>query len=211
MKPLFRFLLLFLVLPACSVLKPVEDRSVNYLLDPAVPDRKLTSSSPAVAVARPSLPSYLDRLQLVSRSATGDLQMNPYQVWAEPLDAAISRVTAANLGRLTQSLNIQPVENFITMDYQWLLELRVSQFETDAEGDVLLACTWKLQPVAGRLASTQSFRTRVTPVVPATPTGPQSGRIKAMNDALAQLAQSIARSLQGKGQGTPLPGTPSGA
>lgn len=205
MKLLLRFIFLFVVPTSCSVLQPVEDRSINHLLDPAVPDRRLTGSVPAVAVARPSLPSYLDRLQLVSRTAGGELQMNPYHVWAEPLDAALSRITAANLGRLTQSLNIQPVENFITPDYQWLLELRVSQFETDARGDVVLTCTWKLQPVAGRVAATHSFTTRVTPEVPAAAKGPQSSRIQAMNESLAQLARSIARSLQDGRQGTPLP------
>jgi uncharacterized protein len=210
MKPLLCLVLLLPALTSCRVLKPVEDRSINHLLDPAVPERKLTGSSPGVAVARPSLPSYLDRLQLVSRTATGELQMNPYHVWAEPLDAAISRVTAANLGRLTQSLNIQPVENFITLDYQWLLELRVSQFELDARGDVVLACTWKLQPVAGRVTAPQSFTTRVTPAVPATAKGPQSGRIQAMNEALVQLARTIARALPEGKEGTPLPAQRSG-
>ena len=183
------------VLPSCSVLKPVEDTSINHLLDPAVPERSLTGSSPAIAVSRPSLPSYLDRQQLVSRTTTGELQMNSYHLWAEPLDASLSRVTAANLARLTNSLNIQPVENFVTLDYQSLLEIRVSRFETDATGEVVLDCTWKLQPVVGRVAATHSFSTRVTPAGPLVTTGPQTGRIKAMNEALARLARDIAGAL----------------
>lgn len=130
--------LLPVLLVSCGVLKPVEDTSINHLLDPAVPERSLTGSSPAIAVSRPSLPSYLDRQQLVSRTTTGELQMNSYHLWAEPLDASISRVTAANLARLTNSLNIQPVENFVTLDYQSLLEIRVSRFEPDATGEVVL-------------------------------------------------------------------------
>lgn len=187
--------LLPILLASCSVLKPVEDTSINHLLDPAVPERSLTGSSPAIAVSRPSLPSYLDRQQLVSRTGTGELQMNSYHLWAEPLDASISRVTAANLARLTNSLNIQPVENFVTLDYQSLLEIRVSRFEPDATGEVVLDCTWKLQPVVGRVAATHSFSTRVTPAGPSVTTGPQTGRIKAMNEALARLARHIARSL----------------
>ena len=197
MKTPFRFLPLLLpvLLAACSVLKPVEDTSINHLLDPAVPGRNITGASPAIAVSRPSLPSYLDRQQLVSRTTTGELQMNSYHLWAEPLDASISRVTAANLARLTNSLNIQPVENFVTLDYQSLLEIRVSRFEPDATGEVVLDCTWKLQPVVGRVAPTRAFSTRVTPAGPSVNTGPQTYRINAMNEALARLARDIARSM----------------
>ncbi|MEO5712780.1 MAG: PqiC family protein [Luteolibacter sp.] len=190
--------LLFLTIPfllaSCGVLQPVKDTSVNHLLDPAVPARSISGASPAIAITRPSLPSYLDRQQLVSRSGNGQLQMNSYHLWAEPLDAAISRVTAVNLGRLTNSLNIQPVENFVTLDYQTLLEIRVSRFEPEASNNVVLECTWKLQPVAGRVANTRPFSTSVAIVPPDTATD-LSGRVVAMNEALARLAREIARSL----------------
>jgi len=193
-------LALALVVPflaaSCGVLRPVKDTSVHHLLDAAVPDRRITGASPAVAISRPSLPSYLDRQQLVSRTGDGELKMNSYHLWSEPLDSAISRVTATNLGRLTNSLNIQPVENFVTLDYQSLLEIRVARFEPDASGNVTLDCTWKLQPVAGRIAATRPFTTVVAiPGQPTSPTGPQSGRVTAMNEALARLAREIAGAL----------------
>lgn len=191
-------LLLTLAIPflavSCGVLKPVKDTSVHHLLDSAVPDRRITGASPAIAIARPALPSYLDRQQLVSRSNEGQLHMNSYHLWSEPLDAAISRVTATNIGRLTNSLNIQPVESFITLDYQTLLEIRIARFEPDASGALVLECTWKLQPVSGRVASTHPFRTTV-PIAPAASATDLSGRITAMNEALARLARDVARSL----------------
>ncbi len=183
-----------LLLAACGVLQPVKDSSVNHLLDPAVPARSISGASPAIAITRPSLPSYLDRQQLVSRSGNGQLQMNSYHLWAEPLDAAISRVTGVNLGRLTNSLNIQPVENFVTLDYQTLLEIRVSRFEPDASNTLVLECTWKLQPVAGRVADTRPFSTSVA-IIPPDTTVDLSGRVVAMNEALARLAREIARAL----------------
>ena len=196
MKALLSALLLLtlpFLLGSCTVLQPVEDKSVNYLLDPAVPERSITGASPAVAIASPSLPGYLDRQQLVSRSAGGELLMNPNHLWGEPLDSGIARVTAANLGRLKNSLNIQPVKSFVTLDYQSLLELRITRFEPDASGNVVLECTWKLQPVNGPVATTRAFTTRV-PLV-ADPLGSQTGRVQAMNEALARLARQIAKSL----------------
>jgi uncharacterized lipoprotein YmbA len=193
MKSFLSALLLPFLFGSCTVLQPVEDKSVNYLLDPAVPERSITGASPAVAIASPSLPGYLDRQQLVSRSAGGELMMNPNHLWGEPLDSGIARVTAANLGRLENSLNIQPVKSFVTLDYQSLLELRITRFEPDASGNVVLECTWKLQPVNGPVATTRAFTTRIP--LAADPLGSQTGRVQAMNEALARLARQIAKSL----------------
>ncbi len=198
MKTYLSALVLPLLIGSCSVLKPVEDAPVNHLLEPLVPQRRITGSSPTVAIARPALPGYLDRSELVIRSGEGTLKMNPYQLWAEPLDSAISRVTALNLGRLTNSLNIQPVESFITLDYEWLLEIRITRFEPNGSGQVILECTWKLQPATSkRVANTRSFSTSVPMPPPAPSTSPEdhSGQPAAMNEALARLAREIARSL----------------
>jgi len=184
-----------LLLVSCGVLEPVKDTSENHLLDPAVPERTVTGSRPAVAIARPSLPGYLARQQLVSRTDDGQVMMNRNHLWAEPLDTGISRVMAANLGRLKNSLNIQPVETFVTMDYDSLLEIRISRFEPDATGALVLECTWKIQPVTGRVADTRSFRTVVGDGGPFAATGPQGARVAAMNEALARLAREVARAL----------------
>ncbi|MDB6004829.1 MAG: rane integrity-associated transporter subunit PqiC [Prosthecobacter sp.] len=182
-------LLLPLLLASCGVIKPVKDTSVNHLLDPIIPEHPITGATPAIAITRPALPSYLDRQQLVSRSADGEMQMNTNHIWAEPLDSAISRVTALNLGRLRNSLNIQPVENFVTMDYQTVLEIRVTRFELDTSHNLVLECTWKLQPVAGHLSLPHTFTTTI-PVSPIDPG--MKARVAAMNEALARLARNIA-------------------
>jgi uncharacterized lipoprotein YmbA len=184
-------LLFGLLLSACGDLKPVEDKSVNHLLDAAIPLRTVSGSSPAIAIARPALPGYLDRQQLVSRRGDGTVMMNSNHLWAEPLDSGISRVMAMNLGRLTNSLNVQPVETFVTMDYQQLLEIRISRFEPDASGQLVLECTWKLQPVSGKVTNPRQFRAAI-PLDTTAASG--AGEVRAMNEALARLAREIARS-----------------
>jgi len=179
---------------SCKVLQPVKDTSVTYLLDPAVPDRTLSSPSPAVAINRPSLPSYLDRQQIVTRVKAGELKMSNYHLWAEPLDTGISRVVSMNLARLTGSTNIQPIDNFVTLEYTSLVELRISQFEPADHDHVVLACTWKVQPVRGQPLQPRTFRTEV-PFTPSADKLDLSPRIAAMNEALARLSRVIARSL----------------
>ena len=179
---------LLLPLTACGVLQPVKDLSVRHVLDPLVPDRNLTTSTPSVAINRPSLPVYLDRMQLVTR-ASGELVLSDHDLWAESLGTAISRVTASNLSRLTGSMNIQAVESFVTLDYTALLELKIARFEPDESNQMILQGTWKLQPVTGKETRTRYFN--ITVPVPATP-DIMNGRVTAMNQALERLARQIA-------------------
>lgn len=187
-------LIFSLALFSCNVLQPVKDTSTTYLLDPAVADRTPTASTPAVAINRPSLPSYLDRQQIVTRVKSGELKMSNYHLWAEPLDAGIARVVSMNLTRLTGSSNIQPINNFVSLEYGSLVEIRVSQFEPVDADHVVLACTWKAQPVRGRPLQPRNFRTEV-PFTPSSDKMDLSPRIAAMNEALARLSRAIAHSL----------------
>lgn len=186
-----------LAIVSCGVLDPVKDYTVNHVLEAAAPPRNITGHSPVIAVARPSIPGYLDRQQLVIRSGDGQLVINPNQLWAESLDDSIARVTAENLGRIRNSLNIQPVTAFIAMEYSHLLEMRFLRFDADAATrSVILDCTWRLQPVSGRLAPARPFRIEVSIDDPNfTAISPQEARVAAMNHALAQLATAIAREL----------------
>lgn len=184
-------LILPLILTGCSALKPVKDLAVQHLLDPLVPDRTLTAAVPAIAINRPSLPVYLDRQQLVTRSG-GELMLSKLDLWAEPLDVAITRVTASNLSRLTGSLNIQPVESFTTLDYTTLLELKIARFEPDEANQMILQGTWKLQPVTGQESKTHFFR--LLSPIGSTPSL-MTARVTAMNHALEELARQIASQL----------------
>ncbi len=184
-------LLSFLGLSACGILRPVKDAAIYHLLDPLVPARALTSTTPAIAIQRPALPAYLDRQQWVTRNG-GQLMMSSVDLWGEPLDSGISRVTASNLSRLTGSMNIQPVENFTTLDYNRLLEIRITAFETDHAQRLIFEGTWKLQPVAGAVAQTHSFQfvLAISNTFPST-----TARKHAMNTALELLARQISHHL----------------
>lgn len=185
-------------LGSCSILSPVDDDPVRHLLEATVSSRSANSSRPAVAVARPSLPPYLERSELVTRTGTGTLEIHEKELWSEPLDAGISRVIADNLRGLTGSTNIQPSANFITRDYSSLVEVRIERFDPLPDGSLVLECTWKAQAIGGGDAAPRSFRTTVPVVVGSE--GAQintgmRGRIVAMNEALARLSRAIAKAL----------------
>ncbi len=169
------------------MLKPIKDSSVHHVLEPLVADRPLSAATPAIAINRPSLPSYLDRQQLITRS-DGQLMISKLDLWAEPLDAAIARVIASNLSRLTGSMNIQRVESFTSMDYTDLLELKLTQFEPDDAQQMILQGTWKLQPVNGKETNSHYFRIAVPLWSSRTN---MKDRVRTMNQALETLARQI--------------------
>lgn len=187
-------LLLPLLLSACSILKPVDDDPVRHLLEPSVSARTPTAARPAIAIARPSLPPYLERSELITRTGDGKLKIHEKALWSEPLDAAIARVVAENLRRLTGSTNIQPASNFITRDYTHLVEIRIERFDPQPDGSLLLECTWKLQPIEGGDSTPKVYRT-VVPVSALSGSEDMSARITAMNEALAGLSRTVAKQL----------------
>lgn len=189
-----RFLLLLclpLALMSCKTLRPVKDTASRYVLDPVVPYRAGQSSRPALAVAKPALPTYLDRQQLVTRDGAA-LKIQDTNLWSEPLNTGIARVLAANLSRLTGSNSIMPVGDYVTLEYTSLVEMRIVKFDPDASGNMVLECTWKVQPVRGGDVPFRSFHTEV-PVETTIPAA--TGRVNAMNEALASLAREISRRL----------------
>ncbi len=183
-------LLSLLLLSACSLTRPVRDTAARHLLDATVPARATTAAQPALAVAKPTLPTYLDRPQLVARGAAGELRVLDEQLWSEPLDAGIARVLATNLARLTGSAAILPASGFVALEYDRLLELRLERCEPGPDGSLVLEASWKLQPVTGPDTPFRSFRT----LVPGETTT-AAAQVAATNEALARLARAIAAGL----------------
>jgi uncharacterized lipoprotein YmbA len=184
--------LFFMLLAGCSLLPPVADVPVRHLLDSSLNGKDQRTSSPVVAIARPSLPPYLERNELVTRVTAGRLSIHENDLWAEPLDAAIARVIAENLRHRTGSANIQPSGSFIGHDYSSVVEIRIDRFDPSSAGVLLLECTWKIQSVKGSGDLTKTFQTEVNFNSHADPI---PNRVKAMNEALDQLSEEIAKSL----------------
>lgn len=184
--------LFFTLLAGCSLLPPIADEPARHLLDSSAKRQDPRGSSPVVAIARPSLPPYLERSEMVTRLNSGRLSIHETDLWAEPLDAAIARVIAENLRNLTGSTNIQPAGSFIRKDYSSVVEIRIDRFDPSSEGILLLECTWKIKSAKEIEDLTKYFRFEVRFNYQ---NDPIPNRIKAMNESLEHLSKEIAKSL----------------
>ena len=105
---------------------------------PAAP-RDLT-----LGVGPVTLPSYLDRAQIVTRASRARLVLGEFDQWAAPLHDVITRTLAENLSLLipTDRALLHPWARTTELDYQVTVE--VMQFDADPSGEVVLAARWRL-------------------------------------------------------------------
>ncbi|MHB8763495.1 MAG: PqiC family protein [Deferrisomatales bacterium] len=92
-----------------------------------------------VTVAR-----YLDRPNLITRGSDGEVVLDPFRRWAEPLNAQLARVLRRNLATLlgTDAVLGYPWRAAGSLDYQVTVE--VERFDLDGRGTVRLDALWTL-------------------------------------------------------------------
>lgn len=187
---------------SCRILAPLPDHSQRHLLEPVAPARaSATEDAPVVAIARVQLPAYLDRTSLVLRAGDGTLAPSPLALWTEPLDIALTRVTAANLRALTGNARVLPADDFTALDYDMLVEIRIHRFEEDRTGSLRLEASATLAPLRrGVSESPRTTHHQITrpirfPEGVVSPHRRAPAVIDAMNDSLADLAREIAATL----------------
>ena len=178
------------LLVACAS-KSVADE--YYLLSPMAQPLPSTSdtSSVVLGVGPVTIPSYLDRSTIVTRSAANRPEINSGYRWAEPLSENINRVLLDNLERagVASRLEVFPWNSRDMVEWQIVVD--IDRFERQADGNVFLGARWKLVRFstgeivhAGRYNKTS--RPQETTI---------DGAVIAMSSLLADLTSEIAMQL----------------
>jgi uncharacterized lipoprotein YmbA len=173
-----------------------------YTLSEVATDARLNASAEGIPVRvdRVTIPSELDRSQLVRRVDATRLQIAEQDRWAAPLDEMIRRVLSADLAaRLPANLVADPNEPPLG-ERRRLLSVDVQEFFGDSGCTVTLRAAWVMkQPDAPSVRATEEVRT------PSSGACSGAGDLpEAMSRALAQLsdrlAPAIARSADASGR-----------
>jgi len=102
-----------------------------------------------IAVGPVELPLYLDRPQIVSRSASNELRLAEFHRWAEPLEENFANVLVENLTRLAGSENVYRFPGLDTPPVDARVAVRVIRFERDASGPCVLVARWMVSDAGG--------------------------------------------------------------
>ncbi|MDQ6992492.1 MAG: PqiC family protein [Mariprofundus sp.] len=152
-KPIYFVILLAgATLMACSTPAPIN----LYLLNPIKAVDVLKPSKRAssiVALTSITLPAYLARRQIVTRSSSNQLKLAEFDRWGGNLRKNITQTLIKNIStRVQQSqLNIIPLQSDLSADMN--IELEISRFERFPDDKVYLSSMWRIidrsgQPVA---------------------------------------------------------------
>jgi len=154
----------------------------------------------AIGVGPVSLPPYLDRPEIVTRSGGNKLHLAEFDRWAEPLRQNFIRVLGENLSILipTDRTALYPWERSVPINYQVVVE--VAHFEGRVDGNSSLMARWSIFGADGKqelLVGQSSFSQSIGP--------PQDyeATVSAMSRSLADFSREIAAAIKTLSQQTP--------
>ena len=101
--------------------------------------------NPVICILPVAIPSYLDRLQLVTRTEELGLTINESNRWGEYLSAGIARVLGNSITANLSEINAFaiPLRMGIVSDYT--IQVEISNFEGSLEDEVKLSALWILK------------------------------------------------------------------
>ncbi|MGI9087667.1 MAG: PqiC family protein [Chthoniobacterales bacterium] len=149
-----------------------------------------SASGLSVSIGPVSLPSYIDRSELVFQSGPNEYQLPPHQHWIGSLSENISRVLAADLGAVLHSARVHSaLEAKSGATYRVALEIH--QFHGISGQEAVLDLSWKIQDASGATISRHSGTFR-EPIVG----DGYEPLVAAESRLLAQCARAIGASLR---------------
>jgi uncharacterized protein len=143
-----------------------------------------------------AVPGHLERPQLVTWAGPGELRIDEYLRWAEPLDEGIARTLAEDLDALLPAHPVirQPWPAAVVPFCRVRVELRV--FGPQEGGDVVLEGRWALLPRGEDRSILHRSTSLRRPLAAARPGGDAAASVEAMSALVADLAKEIAAAVE---------------
>jgi uncharacterized protein len=187
------FVALLLALSGCAS----TQSSRFYMLASmsGVPTPEATAPfDPAVSIGLGpvTLPDYLDRPQIVTRTSANTVQIAEYERWAEPLSSSVPRTLAENLTVLLHSDSIVPYPWPGSIDVTYQIMVDVYRFLGSPGDQATLDAQWS---VVGKKGKKVLLLKRSTFVEPAGGASFEA-LVAAQSRALGKLSREIASALQ---------------
>lgn len=178
-------LLALCLLSACT--RSSDPRLYTLVADKG---RDTHQASATIEVRRPSIAGYLDRREVVRAVKSERLDVAGDSNWAEPLDAMIGRVLAADLALRLPNSQVLTDLNSLGVVADVRIDTEIQRFEQGPEGLVLRAVV-----AVRRGAQTKPVRVEVIELKDEVDGSGTEAVIGAMNALLGDLADRLAGAL----------------
>lgn len=183
--PVVMFLML---LVACSTSKPARFYTLNSLAQNTTQDMPTSGRSISVGIGPVTIPDYLDRPQIVTRTNQNELNISEFNRWAGSLDSNVARVLVENLSTLLspEGISVTQWERAATVDHR--IAVDIIRLDAMPDGNVVLKAQWT---ILGNGENTV-LTTRESSFSECIDGESYNARVAAMSRALADLSQEIA-------------------
>lgn len=185
---------LVLGLTACrSAAPPIVYYTLDSLPLTDIGTRESAASSPLlIGVGPVSLPTYLERAQIVTRSGDHTLAINDFHRWAGPLDEEILRVLVVSVGKALPGAEVLPYPWGRRYDPTHQVRVTVQRFDGQMGDTVHLRGIWHLTC----RTDPEKNAGRVFDLAEAVAAPTMEALVAAQNRALARLAGEIVAVVQ---------------
>jgi len=132
------------------------------------------------------LPEYLQRPQIVRRTKDGQLLMDEYTRWAEPVESGVRRILTHQLRAVTPpETRVENIRSTLGYDPDLLIVVNIDEFIATDDGEAVASATWSVLWNGKEIDSDRGeFRERLA--------GEQATEMVAgYNQLIRQLAEAI--------------------
>jgi uncharacterized protein len=180
-----------LTFPGCGTSQP----SHFYLLRALSPASALSETKPSglsFGLGPVTLPKYLDRPHIVTKTSAHEVDLAEFHKWAEPLDENVSHVLAENLSALLSTDRIEqyPWKSSTPVDYQ--ITVDVLQFDSTMGGESVLVARWNISGDDEKRVMT----TKKTHVTRHPTSQDYEALVEAMSQNLLDLSREISEAIK---------------
>jgi hypothetical protein len=190
------FLMFFavpIILSGCGTSPPSKFYALNAVKAQDVSGQVTTAPHIVlVAVGPIQIPEYLDRPQIVTRTAQNDLTFNEFDRWGGSLRDDIERVLIEDLSGLLASNGAAVLSWQRRTTGGYRVPVEVNRFDAVPGGSVLLKATWGIASHDG----TKVFLTQAFSINQALSGNDYNTVVAGMSQALGALSQEIATSVK---------------
>jgi hypothetical protein len=185
-------------LPACVSLKRTPEARFFVLRTLAEPPGADSGAAPALVGLLPvALPGYLERPQLITWVTPGELRIDEYLRWAEPLDAGVTRTLAANLDVLLPESRVIRSPWPAAARPPCRVRVELQRFGPQASTEIVLEGRYALLPADGERPLVARPVSLKRGPLGAAPSGPDAtAGVEAMSELVADLARDIAAAIR---------------
>jgi len=134
-----------------STTQPSKFYVLSVLTQPKATTQVTTSNADMlIGIGPVTLPAYLNRSQIVTRTSENELKLAEFHLWAEPLKENIARVLMESLSNLlnTNRIVTYPWRTSISVAYQ--ITLDVVRFDVGSDGNAVMNVYWTVYDKDGK-------------------------------------------------------------